>query len=260
LKDAGNPMKIATWNVNSLKVRLEDVITWLQSAQPDILCLQEIKMLTENYPFEALEAVGYTSIASGQKTYNGVATLSKLPQTDPVFEFPDMNDEARRVLCTTIGDCRVLNIYVPNGQSVGSEKYDYKLSWLKHCRDFIAQECEKHPKLIVLGDFNIAPDDRDVYDPQAWKDSILCSLHERDALNALLDLGLQDTFRIFEQPAGAYSWWDFRTRAFATNKGLRIDLILATDAVSKTAQDSWIDIEPRTWERPSDHTPVVFEF
>jgi len=250
-------MKIATWNVNSLKVRLPDVLSWLKTAQPDVLCLQEIKMLNENYPYAELEAAGYTSIASGQKTYNGVATLSKTPQADPIFDFPHLEDLQRRVLCSTIDGVRILNIYVPNGQSVGSEKYDYKLNWLKHCRDFIAQEMKKHEKLIVLGDFNIAPDDRDVYDPKAWEGSILCSQGERDALGAILDLGLQDTFRLFEQPKDAYSWWDFRTRAFSRNHGLRIDLILGTDAIGKIAKDSWIDIEPRTWERPSDHTPVV---
>lgn len=253
-------MKIATWNVNSLKVRLPDVLTWLKSAQPDILCLQELKITTDKYPFAELEAAGYQSIASGQKTYNGVATLSKTEQSDPVLDFPDFDDPQRRVLCSTINGVRVLNLYVPNGQSVGSEKYDYKLTWLKHLRNFVAAELKQHEKMIVLGDFNIVPDDRDVYDPKAWEGSILCSQPERDALNALLDTGLQDTFRLFDQPADAYSWWDFRTRAFATNRGLRIDLILGTDAIGKTAKDSWIDIEPRTWERPSDHTPVVLEF
>jgi len=253
-------MKIATWNVNSLKVRLPDVLTWLKSAQPDVLCLQEIKMLTENYPFKELEDAGYTSIASGQKTYNGVATLSKIPQTDPVFDFPDLADPSRRILCSTIGDVRVLNIYVPNGQSVGSDKYDYKLNWLKHCCDFIAAEFQQHEKLIVLGDFNIAPEDRDIHDPITWAGHILCSKSEREAFNAILDVGLQDTFRLFDQPKACYSWWDFRTRAFASNRGWRIDLILGTNAIGKTAKDSWIDIEPRTWERPSDHTPVVLEF
>lgn len=251
-------MKIATWNVNSLKVRLNDVLAWLKTNQPDVLCLQEIKMLEENYPFKQLEAAGYSSFASGQKTYNGVATLSKMPQTDPVFDFPGFDDPQRRVLCSTIGDVRVINLYVPNGQSVGSEKYEYKLNWLKHCRDFIEQELRQHEKLIILGDFNIAPEDRDVYNPIAWEGSVLCSQPEREALKAILDLGLKDTFRLFEQPQSAYSWWDFRTRGFAKNQGLRIDLILGSQAIVETAQDAWIDIEPRTWERPSDHTPVVF--
>jgi exodeoxyribonuclease-3 len=253
-------MKIATWNVNSLKVRLNDVLSWVSSARPDILCLQEIKMLADNYPFEALEKAGYTSIVSGQKTYNGVATLSKTPQTDLVFDFPDFDDPARRILCSTIHDIRVLNIYVPNGQSVGSEKYEYKLNWLKHCREFIMQEMKKHDKLIVLGDFNIAPEDRDIHDPITWKGHILCSDAEREAYKQILELGLQDTFRLFDQPPAQYSWWDFRTFAFAKNKGWRIDLILGSHEITLSAKDSWIDVEPRTWERPSDHTPVIFEF
>lgn len=253
-------MKIATWNVNSLKVRLEDVLTWLSAQQPDILCLQEIKLLNENFPLEPLEAAGYTCSVSGQKTYNGVATLSKKPQKDIVTDFPHYQDESRRVLCSTIGDVRVLNLYVPNGQSVGSEKYQYKLEWFKHCHAFIQSELKKHDKLIVLGDFNVAPEDQDVYDPKAWAGAILCSEGERKALQSLYHLGLKDTFRLFDQPKESYSWWDFRTRAFSRNAGLRIDLILASEAICKQAKDSWIDIEPRTWERPSDHTPVVLEF
>jgi exodeoxyribonuclease-3 len=253
-------MKIATWNVNSLKVRLPDVLAWLKTAEPDILCLQEIKMLEENYPHEALEAAGYTSLVSGQKTYNGVATLTRKKQSHPCFDFPDFEDPQRRILCSTLEDLRILNIYVPNGQSVGSDKYDYKLSWLDHLQAFIREELKQHERLIVLGDFNIAPEDQDVYDPITWEGAILCSEGERKALKAILDTGLQDTFRLFEQPKDAYSWWDFRTRAFSRNHGLRIDLILGSPAIVQNAKDSWIDVEPRTWERPSDHTPVILEF
>lgn len=253
-------MKIATWNVNSLKVRLPHVLSWLKTAQPDVLCLQEIKMVTEAYPFEALEDAGYQSIASGQKTYNGVAILSKQSQEDPITDFPGLADEQRRILATTIDGVRVLNVYVPNGQEVGSEKYDYKLKWFKAMHDFVAAEMKQYDKMVIVGDFNVAPDDRDVYDPKAWEGRILCSKPERDALQKIMDCGLEDAYRIFDQDGGTYSWWDYRTRAFAANRGLRIDLVLVSPGVAKTAKDCWVDIEPRSWERPSDHTPVVLEF
>jgi exodeoxyribonuclease-3 len=253
-------MKIATWNVNSMKVRLPHVVEWLQNHDPDILVLQEIKQLTENFPAADLEEIGYLSIANGQKTYNGVAVLSKSPPGDPVMELPDFADPQRRVLATTIDGLRVINLYVPNGSEVGSEKYAYKLGWLGALRDWLADEMKRHENLVVLGDFNIAPADADVYDPEKWGDAILCSPDEREALGALIDLGLTDVFREFDQPEGMFSWWDYRAAGFRRNAGLRIDLILASKAMTRRCTASYVDKEPRAWERPSDHAPVIAEF
>jgi exodeoxyribonuclease-3 len=253
-------LKIATWNVNSLNVRLPHVLEWLDSAKPDILVLQEIKQLTDTFNLEAFSEIGYQSVASGQKTYNGVAIISKGPQTDLVMDFPALDDPQRRVLAATIDGVRVLNLYVPNGQSVGSEKYEYKLSWLAALHSFLQTEMQIHDKLVVLGDFNIAPDDRDVHDPVKWGEDILCSPAERAALVKLQDLGLSDVYRQFEQPEASFSWWDYRAAGFRRNAGLRIDLILASVALAKNCTASYIDKEPRTWERPSDHTPAVAEF
>lgn len=253
-------MKIATWNVNSMKVRLPHVVEWLQNQDPDILVLQEIKQVTENFPAADLQEIGYLSIANGQKTYNGVAVLSKAPPGDPVMELPDFADPQRRVLATTIDGLRVINLYVPNGSEVGSEKYAYKLGWLDALRDWLADEMKRHENLIVLGDFNIAPADADVYDPEKWGDAILCSPDEREALGKLIDLGLTDVFREFDQPEGMFSWWDYRAAGFRRNAGLRIDLILASNAMTRRCTASYVDKEPRAWERPSDHAPVVAEF
>ncbi|MGI9270790.1 MAG: exodeoxyribonuclease III [Woeseiaceae bacterium] len=253
-------MKIATWNVNSLKVRLPHVLEWLAANEPDVLVLQEIKQVTEAFPTEELAAAGYQSIASGQKTYNGVAVISREAALDPVFEFPDFDDPQRRVLATTVDGVRVVDLYIPNGSEVGSEKYAYKLNWLSTLRDFIAEELTQHEKLVVLGDFNIAPADEDVHDPVKWGEAILCSPAERQALKDLLDLGLTDVFRNFEQPEKTFSWWDYRAAGFRRNIGLRIDLILTTDAMTGACTASYVDKEPRAWERPSDHAPVVAEF
>ena len=253
-------MKIATWNVNSLNVRLPHVLEWLGAHSPDVLVLQEIKQLTEKFPGEALAEAGYRSLASGQKTYNGVAVIAKQEPVDPVMDFAALQDPQRRILAATIDGIRVVNLYIPNGSEVGSEKYDYKLSWLAALRDFLAEELDRHEKLVVLGDFNIAPADEDVYDAQKWGEAILCSPKERAALKELLKLGLSDVFRQFEQPENAYSWWDYRAAGFRRNMGLRIDLILATAALSKNCTASYVDKEPRAWERPSDHAPVVAEF
>ena len=253
-------MKIATWNVNSLSVRLPQVLEWLGAARPDVLVLQEIKQMTEAFPVDAIREAGYYGVASGQKTYNGVAVISKREPVDHVTDFPDFDDPQRRILASTIDGIRVVNLYVPNGSEVGSEKYEYKLTWLAALRDFLEVELKNHDKLVVLGDFNIAPDDRDVYDPEKWGDAILCSPLERKALRALLDLGLSDVFRQFEQPEATFSWWDYRAAGFRRNAGLRIDLILANSALSDVCEASYVDREPRTWERPSDHTPVVAEF
>ena len=253
-------MKIATWNVNSMNVRLPHVAEWLQAHDPDVLVLQEIKQLTEKFPTDALQEIGYRSIASGQKTYNGVAVISKNPATDPVTDFPDFDDPQRRVLATTIDDVRVVDLYVPNGSEVGSEKYAYKLDWLASLHRFLEAEMKKYENVVVLGDFNIAPADADVYDPEKWGEDILCSPPEREALRKLLDLGLTDVFRNFEQAESTFSWWDYRAAGFRRNAGLRIDLILTSDAMTQRCTASYVDKEPRGWERPSDHAPVVAEF
>lgn len=253
------PMKIASWNVNSLNVRLPHLQEWMAGAQPDIVALQETKLPDERFPFAEIEALGYHVAFNGQKTYNGVAILAKQPLIDVVTDPPGLDDPQRRILAATIGDLRVINLYVVNGKAVGDEKYEYKLDWLRRVRDFVADELTRHDKLVVLGDFNIAPDDRDVYDPDAWRDKILCSPPERAALAALTDLGLADSFRMRNDEAGHYSWWDYRQAGFRRNLGLRIDLILVSQALQATVLAAGIDREPRTWERPSDHTPVTVE-
>ena len=232
------------------------------STPPNPMCWrwQEIKQLTEAFPEEALNEVGYQGIANGQKTYNGVAIISRSAPADPVTDFPDSEDPQRRILAATIDGVRVINLYVPNGQSVGSEKYDYKLGWLEALHGFASNEMSIHDKVVVLGDFNIAPDDRDVWDTEKWQDTILCSPAEREALAKLTALGLTDVFRNFEQAEKTFSWWDYRAAGFRRNAGLRIDLILASDTMSAACTASYIDREPRTWERPSDHTPVIAEF
>jgi len=253
-------VKIATWNVNSLNVRLPHVLEWLASAEPDVLVLQEIKQVSEAFPEASFVEAGYQAVASGQKTYNGVAVISRKPSADQVTDFPGFEDPQRRILASTIDGVRVINLYVPNGHSVGSEKYEYKLGWLAALNVFLKDQLKSHDKLVVLGDFNIAPEDRDVYDAEKWGDDILCSPLEREALGDLLKLGLTDVYRNFEQPEKAFSWWDYRRAGFQRNAGLRIDLILTSDTMSAACQASYIDREPRTWERPSDHTPVIAEF
>jgi len=253
-------MKIATWNVNSMNVREPHVVEWLQNHEPDVLVLQEIKQVTEKFPSEALLELGYHSIASGQKTYNGVATISKTPAEDPVFDFPDLEDPQRRILASTVGDVRVVDLYIPNGSEVGSEKYAYKLNWLKSLHNFLKAEMEQHENVVVLGDFNIAPADADVHDPEKWGEAILCSPPERQALGELIDLGFTDVFRKFDHPEKTFSWWDYRAAGFRRNAGLRIDLILTSDAMTERCTASYVDKEPRAWERPSDHAPVIAEF
>ena len=253
-------MKIATWNVNSLNVRLPHVLEWLASAEPDVLVLQEIKQVSEAFPEASFVEAGYQAVASGQKTYNGVAVISRKPSADQVTDFPGFEDPQRRILASTIDGVRVINLYVPNGHSVGSEKYEYKLGWLAALNVFLNDQMKTHDKLVVLGDFNIAPEDRDVYDAEKWGDDILCSPLEREALGELLKLGLTDVYRNFEQPEKAFSWWDYRRAGFQRNAGLRIDLILTSDTMTAACQASYIDREPRAWERPSDHTPVIAEF
>jgi len=253
-------MKIATWNINSMNVRLPHVLEWLDNHHPDVLVLQEIKQLTENFPAAALDELGYHSVANGQKTYNGVAVVSKTQPVDLVTELPGLDDPQRRVLATTVDGVRIVNLYVPNGSEVGSDKYAYKLNWLAALRRFLEDELAKHDNLVVLGDFNIAPADADVYDAEKWGDAILCSPLEREALGKVVDLGLTDVFRKFEQPEGTFSWWDYRAAGFRRNAGLRIDLILTSSSMTGCCTASYVDKEPRTWERPSDHAPVVAEF
>ena len=253
-------IKIASWNVNSLNVRLPHVLAWCDTASPDILALQETKLPDERFPADELMQAGYQSLFSGQKTYNGVAILSKEPGRDMVTDVPGLDDPQRRILAATYGDIRVIDLYVVNGSEVGSEKFDYKMHWLDKVSDFIAAEIEAHEHVIVLGDFNIAPDDRDVYDPEEWKGKILCSDTEREALQRIMDFGLSDTFRQFEQEERTWSWWDYRMNMFRRKLGLRIDLVLASEAMAKRCTAAYIDREPRTQERPSDHTPVIAEF
>ena len=253
-------MKIGTWNVNSLKVRLPQVLDWLAKVQPDVLAIQETKVTDENFPELEINAAGYEVVFTGQKTYNGVAVVSRSLGKDIVTDVPGLDDVQRRILGTTIDGTRILNLYVVNGSEVGSDKYAYKLAWLEKVTRFVQAQLAEHERLIVLGDFNIAPEDRDVHDPQAWHERILCSTPEREALRTMLQLGLSDTFRLFEQPQSAFSWWDYRAAAFRRNMGLRIDLILASNALSTACTSCHIDKEPRKWERPSDHTPVIAEF
>lgn len=253
-------MKIASWNVNSLNVRLPHVLRWLEAEQPDVLALQETKTVDDKFPCADIEQIGYHATYCGQKTYNGVAILSREPLVEPMRALPDFEDPQCRVLAGTIDGVRVINLYVPNGQSVGSEKYRYKLAWLDMLRKWLQTELAAHDDVVVLGDFNIAPEDRDVHDPAEWTDQVLCSGPERTAFQALLQLGLSDSFRLFDQADASFSWWDYRMASFRRNRGLRIDHILASEALAKRCTASTIDREPRGWERPSDHTPVVAVF
>jgi len=250
-------MKIATWNVNSLKVRLPHLLGWLAEQQPDVVCLQETKQQDTDFPHAELQAAGYHSVCSGQKTYNGVAILSREPIADVQTGIPDFADEQKRVIAGTIGDVRIVCVYVPNGQSVDSDKYRYKLNWLAALKLWLGNELAQHPKLALLGDYNIAPEDRDVHDPQAWQGNVLVSEPEREAFKGLVALGLRDAFRLFEQGGKSYSWWDYRMLAFRRNQGMRIDHILISNALQCTA--CMIDKAPRKLERPSDHTPVFAE-
>lgn len=253
-------LKVASWNVNSLNVRLPQVVAWCEAAKPDALALQETKVVDERFPVADLEAMGYQCLYSGQPTYNGVAVLSRQAAGDPVADVPGLEDHQRRVLAASVGDIRVINLYVVNGSEVGSEKYEYKLRWLDAVTGWIADEMKRHEKVVVLGDFNIAPEDRDVHDPEAWRGKVLCSEPEREALRRIMSLGLVDTLRQFEQEEGIFSWWDYRMNAFRRKMGLRIDLILASAAMAECCSASYVDIEPRRQERPSDHAPVVAEF
>ncbi|MEP7027024.1 MAG: exodeoxyribonuclease III [Candidatus Eisenbacteria bacterium] len=251
---------IASWNVNSLKVRLPQLLEWLAHHRPDAVALQETKSDDPKFPAADLVAAGYQVVFSGQKTYNGVAILARASILDPAAGLPGFPDEQKRVLAATVDGVRVIDLYVPNGQSVGSDKYKYKLEWLGALHAWLAEEMRRHEQLVVLGDFNIAPADEDVHDPAEWEGQVLFSDPERAAFHGLVGLGFVDTFRRFEQEPRSFSWWDYRMNAFTRNRGLRIDHILASPALAARLKAAAIDVEPRRAERPSDHAPVLATF
>ena len=250
-------MQLATWNVNSLTVRLPQVIDWLATQPVDVLVLQETKTTDDKFPREAIEAAGYQVAFFGQKTYNGVALLSRAPHGDVVKNIPNFDDDMARVIAATVNGVRVVGAYFPNGQAPDSDKFVYKMRWLTALREWLRDELTRHPQLVLMGDFNITVDDRDVYDPVALKDTIHCTVEERQHFQGLIDLGLHDAFRLFDQPEKSYSWWDYREFAFRRNRGLRIDHILVSAALQAKTTACSIDKAPRKNERPSDHTPVV---
>ncbi len=252
-------MKLATWNVNSLSVRLPQVLDWLAAHQPDVLCLQETKLTDDKFPHAELVAAGYRPQWFGQKTYNGVALLSREPADEVVRNIVGHADEQARLIAGTVSGVRVIGAYFPNGQAPESDKFVYKMGWLDALREWVRGELARHPRLVLLGDFNIAPEDRDVYDPVAWAGQIHCTPQEREHFRRLLELGLVDAFRLFEQPPKSWSWWDYRNLAFRKNQGLRIDHILVSDALRAQVTSCTIDKLPRKNERPSDHAPVVVE-
>ncbi len=250
-------MKVAAWNVNSLKVRLPQLLEWLSTRSPDVVCLQETKLEDHNFPREEIEAAGYQMVFSGQKTYNGVALLARATPTYITCGNPHFADPQKRLIAATVGDIRIVCAYFPNGQAIGSEKYEYKLAWLTALETWLAEQLAANPKLVLAGDFNIAPEDRDVYNPAAWAGQILCSKPERDAFKRLLALGLKDSFRLFEQPEKSFSWWDYRMLGFQKNQGLRIDHILLSTPLAERCVAAGIDRDMRKLERPSDHAPVT---
>ncbi len=250
-------MKLATWNVNSLNVRLGHVIEWLKANPVDALCLQELKLEDAKFPTAAFDEIGYNAVFNGQKTYNGVAILSKARPEDVVKDMADFADEQKRVIAATIDGVRVVCAYVVNGQSLDSEKYQYKMQWLTGLRSYMQRTIAEYGDVALLGDYNIAPEDRDVHDPKAWEGQVLVSPPEREHFRALIELGLVDSFRLFDQPEKSFTWWDYRMNGFKRNLGLRIDHILVTKNLAERVTSSMIDVEPRKLERPSDHTPVV---
>jgi len=256
-------MKLASWNVNSLKVRLPQLLDWLAKHSPDIVCLQETKLEDDKFPVLEVETAGYRCAWSGQKTYNGVAILSRGSLADVATGIPGFPDDQKRVIAASIGRgadaIRVACVYVPNGQAVGSEKYEYKLRWLAACRSWVEQELIRHPRLAVLGDYNVAPADEDVHDPKAWEGRVLFSVAEREAFRNLLALGLKDAFRMFTQKEKSFTWWDYRMNGFKRNLGLRIDHVLLSPGLASLCRTCSIDVAPRQLERPSDHAPVLAE-
>ncbi|MGH8692569.1 MAG: exodeoxyribonuclease III, partial [Burkholderiales bacterium] len=252
-------MKLATWNVNSLKVRLPHLLDWLAAAQPDVMCLQETKVEDAKFPLAEIQAAGYQAAYCGQKSYNGVAILARALPADVQHGIPDFADDPKRVIAGTIGDARVICLYAPNGQAPGTDKYAYKLRWYEALATWLAHELKKHPNLAILGDLNVAPEDRDVHDPKRWEGQIHVSPPERAALRAVVDAGFADAFRLFPQPERSFSWWDYRLLAFQRNWGLRIDHILLSPALAVKCGACTIDTGPRKRERPSDHAPVIAE-
>jgi exodeoxyribonuclease-3 len=255
------PLTLATWNVNSLKVRLPHLLDWLATHRVDIVCLQETKLVDEQFPVAQLAEAGYAAVFAGQKTYNGVALLTRrdtLPAAEQVVSaLPDFEDPQKRLIGASFGDLRVVCAYFPNGQSVGSEKYDYKLRWIAALHGWLRNELEHHPRLALAGDFNIAPEDRDVHDPKVWAGQVLFSETEKQAFRDLLALGLVDSFRLFDQPERSYTWWDYRMLAFRRKMGLRIDHVLLSTALASHCTACSVDVEPRRREQPSDHAPVI---
>ena len=253
--------KVASWNVNSIRSRLTHILDWLKHTEVDVLAIQETKVPDEQFPMMEIEAAGYQAMFSGQKSYNGVALLSRNKLSDKNTDVDGIENDEKRILVASLNGVRIVNLYVVNGSEVDSERYHYKLKWLEQVRAFIAGEMKAHDNVIVLGDFNIAPTDNDVHDPKKWAGHILCTEAERTKLNTFFDLGLADTFRLFEQQAeNTYSWWDYRNNSFDKNAGLRIDLLLASPTLCEHCLSCTIDKQPRAWDRPSDHTPVVAEF
>ena len=254
-------MKLATWNVNSILARLPHVIRWLEAAQPDVLCIQETKCADDKFPTLDFKAVGYDCVIFGQQSYNGVAILSKAGCASVQRGYADDDATAHsRLLAVDIAGIRVINVYIPNGQVVGSEKYKYKLEWMKRLRDLLDQDYDRTIPVLLCGDFNVAPEERDVHDPRLWQNRILFSPPERAALQHIKDWGFTDTFRLHTEAGGYYSWWDYRAGGFRRNLGLRIDQIWVSAPLAARNKATWIDKEPRGWERPSDHAPVVGEF
>jgi len=252
-------MRLVTWNVNSLRVRQERIEGWLAEAEPDVVCMQETKLADDAWPALSFKALGYESAHYGQGQWNGVAILSRRSLGDVVEGIPGFADEQKRVIAATVHGMRVVCVYCPNGQAVGSDKYEYKLRWFAALRDYLSAELQNHPRLAVAGDFNVAPEDRDVHDPKAWEGQVHVSVPERAAWRALLALGLKDSFRLFEQPEKVYSWWDYRMMGFRRNAGLRIDHVLLSEELAQTCTSSTVDKAPRKLERPSDHAPALAE-
>lgn len=254
-------MRIATWNVNSVLARSPHVVRWLQEAQPDVLCMQETKVVDDKFPFADFAEIGYSAQVSGQASYNGVAILSKVPCDQVQRGFPDDAADAQaRLLGVSIAGIRILNVYIPNGQAVGSAKYEFKLAWMRRLRTFFDSHYSSGERVVLCGDFNVAPEDRDVYDAELWRGKIMCSEGERDGLGQIKDWGFVDAFRLHQPEAGHFSWWDYRAGAFRRNRGLRIDHVWVSEPLKEQSKSVWIDKQPRTWERPSDHAPVVADF
>jgi len=253
-------IKIATWNVNSIRARLPHLTKWLGDAQPDVLLLQETKVEDKDFPLTAFETQHYHLVYTGQKSYNGMAIVSRYPFTELETQFTNHTDAARRMMAVTVNGIRIVNVYVPNGEAVGSEKFAYKLEWLHHLQQYLQGQIKKYPYVLVAGDFNVAPEGLDVYDPSEYHDCVLVSEPEREAFRSIIALGFNDSFRQFQKESGQFSWWDYRAAAFRRNRGLRIDHILINAALAACCRSCDIDKEPRGWERPSDHTPVFANF